>query len=164
MIEQQPSMDEILASIRRILSPETTEGEEAQTPPVVELTEAMCVPSQAPAAEMVEPPVEERVPVHVEEPVALPEDITALELPEHITFDEDEFFKKEATVAPEKTLAPQEPMTELPTETQPTPDSVLLGVLRPLLREWLDKNMPRLLESCIKQELKKGCNDSSSSF
>ena len=158
MVEQQPSMDEILASIRRILSPEAMDAGEGQQPPVVELTEDMCVSSEAPTAEVVEPVAEEVVPsVSEPEPAPLPDDVTALELPEHITFNEDEFFKQE----PEKTFSA--PVEEPPScDTSSPADSVLLAVLRPLLSEWLDKNMPRLLERCIQQELRKERNGSSS--
>ncbi|MBP5160466.1 MAG: DUF2497 domain-containing protein [Alphaproteobacteria bacterium] len=160
MIEQQPSMDEILASIRRILSPEEADAQAGQQPPVVELTEDMCVPSEAPAAEMVEPVAEDVAPAIAEpEPAVLPDDVTALDLPEHITFTEDEFFKQEPVA--DKTYAA--PVEEPPSCDVSSPaDSVLLAVLRPLLREWLDKNMPRLLERCIQQELKKERHGSSS--
>ena len=160
-MEEQPSMDEILASIRRILSPETADGETQQQPPVVELTESMCVSSQPSVAEESEPEREDvDAPVVEPEVASLPDDVTALELPEHITFDEDEFFKEDEKTAPEKAFS--SPVEETSAHKTTAADSVLLEILRPLLREWLDKNMPRLVESCIQQELKKERHGSSS--
>ena len=169
---EQPSMDEILASIRRILSSDVEDAHE-ERPPVVELTEDMRVPPQAPVTEPVSRPVKPSAPVPPPAPMpvpevhapapkstAVPDDVTALELPEHVTFDDAEFFRQE----PEQPVKPQ-PVVQEPTPKQEENlDSLLLGILRPLLREWLDKNMPRLLESCIQQELKKEHNDNPSSF
>ena len=78
-------------------------------------------------------------------------------MPDYVTFNDDEIFKQ---VASAEKKAPSTPAVEQPVEQVPqTSDSVLLGVLRPLLREWLDKNMPRLLEKCIQEELKKTRKD-----
>ena len=163
---EQPSMDEILASIRRILSSEDVDASEDQTP-VVELTEDMRVPPQAPVAEPVSKPATPspvpvpEVPAPVPKSVSVPDDVTALELPDHITFDDEEFFKRGEEPEP---VVSQPVVSPAPVKQEENLDSVLLSVLRPLLREWLDKNMPRLLESCIQQELKKDHNDNPSSF
>ena len=151
---EQPSMDEILASIRRILSSETAGAPTAQAP-MVELTEAMCVPAQPTPKEVVEKPA----------PVTQPRQEAPLQT---TTVQAPEPKVVEPMPIPQPIPQPQEDEESVPdTQEAQALDSVFLTVLKPLLREWLDKNMPRLLEKCIRQELQatqKDNNDNTSSF
>ena len=154
---EQPSMDEILASIRRILSTETSGSSVTQPSPVVELTESMCVPAQPVPQKTIEKPMS----------VAQPQQIAPVLPVQAPVFKAPETKVAEPMPIPQPSEQPkQEEPEPTPQETQAL-DSVFMNVLKPLLREWLDKNMPRLLEKCIRQELqetKKENNDNPPPF
>ena len=154
---EQPSMDEILASIRRILSSETA-GPTTTQAPVVELTESMCVPAQPVPQKTIEEP----------EPMTQPQSPVAPVPPVQApVFKAPEPKVAEPMPVPQSVAQPKEEEPESTTQETQALDSIFMSVLKPLLREWLDKNMPRLLEKCIQQELqetKKENNDNPSSF
>ena len=200
---QEPTMEEILASIRRIISEDDAPAETAsasaaaapepepeseaepvessaqmdETPPepepeaaeedVLELTEAY----EAPAAESIgdldvtaaedepEPfpgaPVSESV--FTEEPIEV-------HTPEHpsvptTTYDSLVGDSAAASAASAfaglaSSLKKPEPM-ETSTPSGPTLDELARSLLRPMLKEWLDANLPAIVEAQVRKEVER---------
>jgi cell pole-organizing protein PopZ len=191
---QEPTMEEILASIRRIISEDDAPAETApaaaapepdpepepvvspalmdETPSmeepaadddVLELTDAY----EAPAAESLgdldisaaEPfpsaPVSESV--FTEEPVEV-------HTPEHpsiptTTYDSLVGDSAAASAASAfagfaSTIRKPEPM-EPPTGTGPTLDELARSLLRPMLKDWLDANLPAIVEAQVRKEVER---------
>jgi cell pole-organizing protein PopZ len=154
--QAEPSMEEILASIRRIIS------EEEQAPnaaPVLDLTQ-----TDEPAP-----------PAHVPEP----EDDIVFEAVEQAVIEETPVPAEPAYAAPAPTRAhtPEpvvETMLSMPTtnaaagslarlagslRVSDTPGQTVEGVVRellkPMLKEWLDRNLPGIVEARVEAELER---------
>jgi cell pole-organizing protein PopZ len=146
-----PSMDDILASIRRILSDEEKAAEEkrhaAPPPPpedVLMLDSSMMVPEPVPETT---PPLPLPAP-----PLSPPPAIAA---PEHAPI-----------VAPEAAAAAASSvgqlMRTLATERGaavrsggPTIEDLVREELRPLLKQWLDAHLPPLVERLVRAEIER---------
>ena len=143
----EPSMEEILASIRRILS-EEEQGPEAEPAPVLDLTQA-------------------------EEPIAV-----ALEEEEDdIVFETVAPPMPPVAVAPAPTPTPSPPADVIispPTASAAagslarlagtlriadapgqTVEGVVRELLKPMLKDWLDHNLPAIVESRVEAELER---------
>jgi cell pole-organizing protein PopZ len=172
---QEPTMEEILASIRRIISEDdapAAEGGEAApaAEPVAAAAEAE--PEPAPEAE---PAAAEPEPVAAAEPAPAPlVEEEALELTEKVeTHGDLDVFP---TTAPEPAAEPAPAMEALVSErassaaasafgqlsaaiTMPRGDRTLEDVvrelLRPLLQQWLDDNLPAIVQQTVEAEVER---------
>lgn len=187
---QEPTMEEILASIRRIISEDDAP---AETAPV-----AAAEPAPEPEPEP-EPVVAEAAPV--EEPQAFEEDVLELteayeapaaesigdldiSTPEPfpVAAPESVFVEEPvAAYAPEpapvpsydslvgagaaasaasafagfaSTIRKPDPI-EAGTGTGPTVDELARALLRPMLKEWLDANLPAIVEAQVRKEVER---------
>jgi len=171
---QEPTMEEILASIRRIISEDDAPAETAAAAPepVVE-----AAPAPEPLVEAVEPaPVEDEVlelTERYEAPAA--ESIGDLEVADVAPFPAAEpasepvydslvgesaaasaasafaglaatFQKPEATAS-----APQ----DLPFVSGNTVEAMVQNMLRPMLKDWLDANLPGIVEAQVRKEVER---------
>lgn len=177
--EQEPSIEEILASIRQIISDDDKEPQEEQVPEVV-------------AA----PPTPEPEPVKVPEPAPEPEE-DILELTEPLIEEEDPIEVDLQDIEEEFTPPPAPPAPPAPTP-EPSPamqaqDSNILNdrarksaissmaklagnmpinranhglnsitledlvreMLNPMLSDWLNSNLPPMVERIVQKELEK---------
>jgi len=192
---QEPTMEEILASIRRIISEDDAPAETVtaaaapepepepapepepvvssalmdETPSmeephaseedVLELTD----PYEAPAAQSIgdldispsEPfPAES---VFVEEPVAAyaPEPAAApAEAQDSLVGDNAAASAASAFAGLASTLRKPDPMDTM-TGTGPTVDELARALLRPMLKEWLDANLPAIVEAQVRKEVER---------
>lgn len=181
--EEEPSIEEILSSIRQIIS---DDDEDATTEETVE-EEAAAEPDVAPEPEqdVVEPEPEPEPEEPEEEDVFeltedyLEEDDEILPEPEPVDLDFDAAEDEPApTPEPveEKPAAETVPDTDILSEKAASAalggftklaDSVRLGqgdatihqivqdLLKPMLAEWLDDNLPDIIERLVQQELDK---------
>ena len=195
--QQEPSMEDILQSIRKILA---DEGEE-EAKPVEAASEP--APKPAPAPEPEPEAVEELEleddpeELDLDDSLALEEDEDApleledepLELDEVLDFDEEPEPEPEPEPVPEPEplpLPPAEPAVAETLISRPTEDSsidsltqlagavarereVRLGpnahhatledlvreMLRPILKEWLDANLPYMIDRLVKKEIER---------
>ncbi len=176
--EKEPSIDEILASIRQIISDDEEEEEEkvaeeavAEPEPVaaepepepeeevVELTEVIEEPEPEPEEEddgieleMSDPEPE---PEPIPEPEPEPEPFPEAE-PEDLEDLDTEILTQSAAAA---TLAG---FTKLARDIQVsrsfdgiTLEDIVRSQLEPLLSEWLDKNLPSIIDRLVREELEK---------
>jgi hypothetical protein len=174
---QEPTMEEILASIRRIISEDDAPGgEEAEAAPA----EAEAEPVAEAAAEP-EPEPEPEPAAAEPEPVAVaaapePEPVVeeeALELTEKVEThgDLDVFTapaaEPAAQPAPTESLVSEHVATAAASSfgalsaaiTMPKGDRTLEDVvrelLRPLLQQWLDENLPGIVQQAVEAEVER---------
>lgn len=188
---QEPTMEEILASIRRIISEDDAPADEGAEPAAAAAPEPAPEPQPAAVAEPVvafdPPPAPEPEPEP--EPVAAapepaPEDEEVLELTERVDTVGDLDVYTPAEPAPEPTVAPAPapepapaPVAEslvgavaasaaasafgklsaavaMPADGQ-TLDGVVRELLKPLLKEWLDANLPAIVQTAVQEEVER---------
>jgi cell pole-organizing protein PopZ len=175
-VSAEPSMEDILASIKRIIAEDAENGAPIRArrrpapPPVedfvddddvLELSEQAPEPPAAPQPIAVEPvavePVAEPAPMPMSPPVAeTPEPVAA---PAPIA-------APQAAPAPETIVSPQTaeasraPLDNLSrlivkpeTVGADTLEGLVREMLRPMLSDWLDKNLPDLVESMVAKEI-----------
>jgi len=186
--QQEPSMEEILASIRRIISEDGEEiayGEDAPEPveadadnvetepeavseplmddgddDILELTDALDDEIQ----EVSEPePEPEREPEPEPEPEPDPEpEPVAEEEPEIEVIDDDVDDDKlvsdeveEVSVATMSGLTAALAATALVGNGEKTLEELTKELLRPILKEWLDTNLPDMVERIVREEVER---------
>lgn len=166
---QEPTMEEILASIRRIISEDDAPAEpaaEAAPPPppepepvyeepeddILELTDPIAPePEPEPLAtvgdiDVYSPPEPEPEPVYTPPPAAPP------------IFDRDEVAETlvgtTAASAAASAFGSLSSALLMPKDAR-TLEDVVRELLRPLLKEWLDQNLPRIVETKVEEEVQR---------
>jgi hypothetical protein len=174
-VSAEPSMEDILASIKRIIAEDAENGAPLRArrrpapPPVddfvddddvLELSEQAPEPARAPAPVVAEPepvqpvaaePVAEPAPMPMSPPVAAaPEPVVAPSVAE----------KPETIVSPQTAEASRAPLDTLSrlvvkpeTAGADTLEGMVREMLRPMLSDWLDRNLPDLVESMVAKEI-----------
>ncbi len=149
--QAEPSMEEILASIRRIIS----EEEQPAAGPVLDLTE------HEPAGETAEDDI---VFEAVEQAVAAapapaptvkhtPAPTPAVETPP--APPEPTILSPPTTHAAAGSLARLAGTLRIADTNGQTVEGVVRELLKPMLKEWLDKNLPAIVESRVEAELER---------
>ena len=157
-----PQMDDILASIRRILNEDEAQGAASSAQPpaageTLELTEAMLVQT-APAPEPAPAPKPPVIPMAAEAPpqtlpqasaapVALPPGADALLAPAVAAATTQAIGQLLRAVADER-AAPVH-------RGGPTIEDVVREELRPLLKSWLDQHLPPIVERLVRVEIER---------
>jgi cell pole-organizing protein PopZ len=123
-IQQDPSMEEILASIKRVIS-EDSRGDAVAAPRVRR------TPNEA-------APTEEDV----------------LELDDPVTEEAGLMSSNVAAASRERlsALSALRQRSDLPADTGPL-DAVVREMLRPMLKAWLDENLPAIVEQLVTREI-----------
>ncbi|HEY0104222.1 MAG TPA: DUF2497 domain-containing protein [Brevundimonas sp.] len=193
---QEPTMEEILASIRRIISEDDAPAETAaagaaeaepapepeapseaspalmdETPSmqepeaadedVLELTEAYQPPVAESIGDLDVSPAQEPEPFSAEpvsesayapEPAAYPS--TPTPSYDSLVGDSASASAASAFAGLASTLRKPEPM-EPATGSGPTVDELARSLLRPMLKEWLDANLPAIVEAQVRKEVER---------
>jgi cell pole-organizing protein PopZ len=157
--DQEPTMEEILASIRRIISEDDPEdvappaeapgADEVEAPAddVLELTEVAEEPESAPEAESGpdlefgedDPEPEPDLPVE--------EDVIAVE--------DDVLVSDSAASATASAFAGLSAALGSTRIEGRTMEDIVKELLRPMLKEWLDANLPSLVEQIVREEVER---------
>jgi cell pole-organizing protein PopZ len=175
----EPSIEDILASIRKIISDDEPESGAAAAP--AELPPAPIVAAPEPVAmpvaeedddddileltEIVVPtePLVAEAPVEAW-PESNDEPMSEAEMPHSLSDNDDEPLASPETVhaasdafarltRPEPKPQPlPEPVTSVDGKTV---EDLVRELLRPLLREWIDGNLPEMVECLVQKELRK---------
>ncbi|MFN3585222.1 DUF2497 domain-containing protein [Phenylobacterium sp.] len=176
---QEPTMEEILASIRRIISEDEAPAEAGEAPPAqpAPAPEAAAASGPEPAAEPEPEPVAAapRVePTIIEDEPEEEED--ALELTQKVETvgDLDVLAPSAAEPAPPAPAAAPSPVSTLVSERAATAaasafgqlsaaiampregrtlEDVVRELLTPLLQQWLDENLPRITQEAVEAEV-----------
>jgi cell pole-organizing protein PopZ len=194
--QREPTMEEILASIRRIISEEDKPAEaggdvldlQPPPPPVAEVKAPPPQPAPAPAPAPTPPPAPTPEPVAAKAPPpvfdepeplaparAIEEDLMVVEQEEEPAPPLPAPVAKPAPVAPKAEwtpppVGPTETLVSQPVASQAagalgklmgsmmvsgggTLDDVVRELLKPMLKEWLDDNLPQLVEAEVAKEI-----------
>ncbi|MBY0563861.1 MAG: DUF2497 domain-containing protein [Hyphomonadaceae bacterium] len=144
--QAEPSMEEILASIRRIIS------EEEQAPPVLDLTEPeeeLQVDLPAVDDDLVFEAVEEAVAQETPAPVAR---APVQMMPEP---ESDVILSPPTASAAAGALARLADTLRIADTPGQTVEGVVRELLKPMLKEWLDRNLPAIVEARVEAELER---------
>ncbi len=164
--EQEPSIEEILASIRQIITDDEEEGEAAADGEEVAEPEPELEPEpEEPEEDVIE--LTEKVddePEEVAEPEPEPEEEPEPEPEEEVVevdMKEPELEEElDSILTDNAETAALEAFAELASKTAVEPGGVTLEhivreLIRPMLRQWVDKNLPPMVEKLLQQELEK---------
>jgi uncharacterized protein len=195
---QEPSMEEILSSIRRIIAeddqgtdgPPARQARGAPSPPavaapaeegdgdddVLELTEIVAEPAPQPSPRMMPPAASETrpsappapppvrpvnagpaaaspspptAPMPTKEPAPMPADAADSLLSPGTASASTQAFVRLAKAAATDEKKPAAAVGSVSVE------QLLVDLLTPMLRDWLDKNLPEIVERIVEQEVKK---------
>jgi len=188
---QEPSMEEILASIRRIISDEEPKGAAPKPAPapraVVPPAPPVRVPEPRVMAESMAPPaVEQPAPINdildLTEQMAQPapppgSEFRTIDGAQDVVFTESEPHPPAPEPAMMHEPMPEPPPLERPLMSQPTMAAVdsafntlahtvlvqnartledlVREMLRPMLKSWLDDNLPGLVERLVRAEIER---------
>lgn len=194
--QREPTMEEILASIRRIISEEDKPAEaggdvldlQPPPPPVAEVKAPPPRPAPALAPAQTPPPAPKPEPVVAKAPPPVLEEPEPLAPPSRVIEDDlmvvEQEQEEEPAPPPPAPVAKPAPKAEWtpphagPTETLVSPpvasqaagalgklmgsmmvsgggtlDDVVRELLKPMLKEWLDDNLPQLVEAEVAKEI-----------
>lgn len=153
-MSKEPSMEDILSSIKRIIA---EEGEEA-VQPVSRRGRSDAAGKQAPdaAAADVAPAPEEVLEltdeVGAEEP--MPAHKTSRAAPIETPEGDSSILSVESEVAARHSLSALSSMLVAPKEGDDnTLDGLVRSMLKPMLKEWLDARLPALVEDMVAREI-----------
>ncbi len=127
---REPSMEDILASIKKVIA-EEKELRAAVTPSGVR--EAEMLPEDSTEADVLE----------LDEPLAPPAEIGPPLLDEHAVGHSREALEQLSTIAASVPAAPQ---------VNPLEDMVR-EMLKPILKQWLDDHLPQIVDEHVKREI-----------
>jgi uncharacterized protein len=162
---QEPTMEEILASIRRIISEDDApaEAEPAPEPEAAPLAEEPAEDDVLELTDPIEPaaPVESvgDIDIYSPEPEPEPEPAPPPPAPEPSVpsgFSRDEVAETlvgdHAATLAASAFGSLSSALLMPKDGR-TLEDVVRELLRPLLKEWLDQNLPRIVETKVEEEV-----------
>ncbi|ADU14772.1 DUF2497 domain-containing protein [Asticcacaulis excentricus] len=170
----EPTMEEILASIRRIISEDDAPEEKAKPAPEPEVVAAEPEPEVAFDEPEDEPEVEEEDVLELTTPVATPKpavsigDIDAFD-PEpvavapkpapkpapRVDYDATSHLVSERTVQSAVSAFGQLTSASLLPREGRTIEDLLSEILRPMLQDWLDGNLSAIVETAVREEVER---------
>ncbi len=166
--EQEPSMEEILASIRRIISEDGSE-DDAAAPAASAETDSDAVPQESEGPEedvleltnVVDEPAGSE-PATEPEPAPSPltvVDTEATEVAEPGLVSEDTETVTSAALSRLMSTGPENDAFLSNTTAMGAGDKTIEGIvvelLRPMLKEWLDRNLPQVVERIVEREIER---------
>lgn len=174
---QEPTMEEILASIRRIISEDDAPAEAGDPPAAEAEAEPLAALEPEPEPESVGPVFEQDLDVAPPEPVAevVDDEEDDLELTQKV----DTLGDLDILESPEPEPAPVAPASPPPVaalvsetvaaaaaasfgqlsaniampQTDRTLEDVVRDMLRPMLQQWLDANLPGIVQEAVQTEV-----------
>lgn len=146
--QAEPSMEEILASIRRIIS----EEEQSPAEPVLDLTESA---PAAPVAAAPPPVVEDDIVFEAVEPIAEPEPAPVHAAPAAAAITPETIISPPAASAAAGSMARLAGTLRISDAPGQTIEGVVRELLKPMLKEWLDRNLPAIVEARVEAELER---------
>ncbi|SFJ21376.1 DUF2497 domain-containing protein [Caulobacter sp. UNC279MFTsu5.1] len=161
---QEPTMEEILASIRRIISEDDAPAEAAPAPEPEPAPVAEEAPAEDDVLELTDPieppaPVESMGDIDVYSPEPEPEPAPPPPPPEPAptpVFSREEVADNlvgdHAAGLAASAFGSLSSALLMPKDGR-TLEDVVRELLRPLLKEWLDQNLPRIVEAKVEEEV-----------
>ncbi len=147
--QPEPSMEEILASIRRIIS-EDEEGADANAPAKPSLVQEI-----APATRPATPPAAEadRANPHLEtEDVEMIKQNVAAAVHNEA---EDAMMDEGAASAASSAFANLSDSVRVSDGPGKTLEDIVVDMLKPMVKDWLDSNLPAIVEEKVEEEVQR---------
>lgn len=153
--QPEPSMEEILASIRRIIS---EDEEEPAAKPAVR-TDAPRPQSAAVAPKpttLIRPPQPASAPVEPEQKFAT-EDVEMIRknVAEALKDDEDGIVEEATAVAASSAFMSLSQSIQVSDGQGRTLEDLVVEMLRPMVKEWLDSNLAQIVEEKVEEEVQR---------
>lgn len=151
--QPEPSMEEILASIRRIISED--EEEPAPKPsPRVEPVRAAAPEPVRPAAVQPRPTPQ---PAPPPEPTFATEDVEMIRknVAEAMQDDEDGIVASETATAASKAFMSLSQTVQVSDGRGRTMEDIVIEMLRPMIKDWLDQNLATIVEEKVEEEVQR---------
>lgn len=149
--QPEPSMEEILASIRRIIS----EDEEEQ--PVRPAARAEPVRAEAPRpAAVIRPPQPAPASIEPEQKFAT-EDVEMIRknAAEAMADDEDGIIEETTAVAASRAFMNLSQTVQVSDGQGRTLEDLVVEMLRPMIKDWLDTNLAEIVEQKVEEEVQR---------
>ena len=127
---REPSMEDILASIKKVIA---EEKEQRTSPPAAEALEDAPLPEETADEDVLE----------LDEPLAPPIDLGPPLLDDNAAGHSRQALEQLSTIAATVPAAPQ---------VNPLEDMVR-EMLKPILKQWLDENLPQMVDEHVKREI-----------
>ena len=127
---REPSMEDILASIKKVIAEEKGQRSGAPAEPLVD----------TPAAEAED---EQEEVLELNEPLAPPVDLGPPLLDEQVAGQSRNALEQLSTIA--STVPPQSQVNPL--------EEMVREMLRPILKQWLDENLPEIVNEHVRREI-----------
>lgn len=128
---REPSMEDILASIKKVIA----EEKDLRTAPAPEVVEEDPLPEDEAGEDVLE----------LDEPLAPPADLGPPLVDEQAAGRSRQRLEELQTVA--ATVPPPPPAGPNPLE------EIIRGMLRPMLKQWLDEHLPQMVDEHVKREI-----------
>ncbi len=145
----EPSMEEILASIRRIISEEEEVPTSAAAEPVLDLTEAAPADDDLMVFDDEPAPAPAPAPIPTAPPPR-PARMTTAPEPEL-----EPIVSEPAASAAAGALVRLAGSLRIAEQQGQTLEGVVRELLKPMLKDWLDRNLPAIVESRVEAELER---------
>jgi|JI10StandDraft_1071094.scaffolds.fasta_scaffold184535_2 cell pole-organizing protein PopZ len=158
---QEPTMEEILASIRRIISEEDGGAAPAAPPPVEDVLE-LTAPAPAPVIEPTPMPEPVRAAPMPAPQVAAIEDLDVIDVEEPddlpvrsapVADFDDGLIGEPALESAMGSMGRLASMMAISDNPNQTLEGLVQEMMRPMLKQWLDANLPRIVEEKVEAEI-----------
>jgi cell pole-organizing protein PopZ len=166
--DQDQSMEDILQSIKRIIAEEGDPAPEANGSDVLELTERLAedgsisriTPEVAPSVptlsieEIMAAPISSEPVAEAPAPASEPVAVVAAPSEDSLISNSTLSASVAALNALRDSMAPAAPVarTDIALRSGTTVEDLVVESLKPMLKEWLDANLPSLVEALVKKE------------
>ncbi|MET0370804.1 MAG: DUF2497 domain-containing protein [Sphingobium sp.] len=161
-MSKEPSMEEILSSIKRIIAEEGEEPQpaprrgraEAAPRPTIEL--GVPAPGEDDLVLAVEPEPEEVLELtdEISEEQQMPAAKQSRPAPRATAPDSDGILSVESEIAARTSLSALSSMLIAPKDGEDnTLDGLVRAMLKPMLKDWLDANLPTMVEDMVAKEI-----------
>lgn len=158
--QPEPSMEEILASIRRIISEDEEEPAQKPTPRADPVRAAAPDPVR-PAPSMAPTPTPPRPepirPAPQPEPTFATEDVEMIRknVSETMQDDDDGIVAEHAAAAASKAFMSLSQSVQVSDGRGRTLEDLVTEMLRPMVKDWLDANLPTIVEEKVEEEVQR---------
>jgi hypothetical protein len=154
--QPEPSMEEILASIRRIISEDEEEPELKPAPRVEPFRPAAAEPPRPAAVQPQPAPRPAPQPVFTPEPTFATEDVEMIRknVAEALE-DDDGIVATETATAASKAFMSLSQTVQVSDGRGRTMEDIVIEMLRPMIKDWLDQNLATIVEEKVEEEVQR---------
>ncbi len=152
--QPEPSMEEILASIRRIISED--EEEPAQKPAMARVAEIRPAEPPPRPAGAIRPPQPAPAPIEPEQKFAT-EDVEMIRknVSEAFADEDDGIIEATTAAAASKAFMSLSQTVQVTDGQGRTLEDLVVEMLRPMIKDWLDTNLAQIVEEKVEEEVQR---------